>query len=115
MRFTIVTALAALAHADANADASKAALGAALHDCLAWKAVTGFEKVSAGTWVADGKAEYGLDKYKVVSDNSEVTEAMWKTLDGYNTDGCAEADALNDGAAYLAAGAVIAAATALVF
>ena len=156
MRFTIVAALAALAYAQDDAADVLAQAGAAIDDaiagagltaeqqalaansisCLAWLGTTGTAKVAAGTWAADGKDEDGLTKYKLVSDNSEVTDAMWKAETGYAESGCAEVEAAEvaadaaekaaadkkaadaeaaDGAAYLAAGAVMAAATALAF
>ena len=44
--------------------------------------------MSAGTWKADG-----VDAYKVVADDSEVTEAMWKAEAGYDASGCPELEA----------------------
>ena len=47
--------------------------------------------VNAGRWVADGVDEVrGLDKFKVVADDTSVTEAIWKDVADYDTSGCPE-------------------------
>ena len=66
--------------------------------CYAWITSTGTAKTTAGIWKADGVDEDGLTKYKVVADNTEVTEAMWKAEAGYNASGCPEVEAAENGA-----------------
>ena len=116
MRFTIVATLAALAYADAEADLAK--YGPL---CLEWVTTTAAAKIAAGTWASNGVDENNLPKYKLASNNDEVTDDMIKAEAGYDTSGCPEADAANaeieaaTGTAYLSAIAVVAATTALAF
>ena len=61
--------------------------------CSTWKGNYSTALVGAGRWVADGVDEDGFAKFKVVADDTPVTEEIWKAANNYDTSGCPEVEA----------------------